>query len=140
MLVLLGIGCQKSAVQPAVTSSSNKPSSTSAQNSVPTDGGVAAKTAAQSAVQVAEQKKIIEEMQAVTAKDADFDGLSDVDERQKYHTDPNNADTDSDGLLDSDEINIYHTDPLKSDTDGDGHKDGQEVSSGYDPLGPGKRK
>lgn len=139
MLVLLGIGCQKSAVQPAGTAAPDKPSSTSAQNAVPTDGA-AAKAAAEAAVEVAQQKKIDEAMNAVAAKDADFDGLSDVDERQKYHTDPNNADTDSDGLLDGDEVNIYHTDPLKSDTDGDGYKDGQEVATKHNPLVPDKRK
>ena len=34
------------------------------------------------------------------------------------------ADTDGDGLTDEDEINIYHTDPNKADTDGDGIDDG----------------
>ncbi|MFA7654253.1 MAG: L,D-transpeptidase family protein [Candidatus Magasanikbacteria bacterium] len=43
-------------------------------------------------------------------------------------------DIDSDGLSDDDEINIYHTDPNNSDTDGDGYDDGIEIINGYSPL------
>jgi len=43
-------------------------------------------------------------------------------------------DTDGDGLSDVDEINIYHTDPNNPDTDGDGFSDGVEVAHGSDPL------
>src|SRR3989338_6348059 len=43
-------------------------------------------------------------------------------------------DSDGDGLSDNDEAQIYHTDPQKADTDGDGHNDGDEVRSGYSPL------
>jgi hypothetical protein len=43
-------------------------------------------------------------------------------------------DSDSDGLTDYDEINIYHTDPNNSDTDSDGYNDGDEIKNGYSPL------
>jgi len=46
-------------------------------------------------------------------RDSDGDGIPDVDELSKYHTDPNSRDTDSDGISDYEEIFIYHTDPLK---------------------------
>lgn len=45
-----------------------------------------------------------------------------------------NVDTDGDGLSNKDEINIYHTDPNKADTDGDGWSDGQEITAGTNPL------
>jgi hypothetical protein len=48
-------------------------------------------------------------------RDSDGDGIPDVDEANKYHTDPNSRDTDSDGLTDYQEIFAYHTDPLKPD-------------------------
>lgn len=50
-----------------------------------------------------------------TKKDTDQDGLTDVDEQQKYHTNPN----------------------IK-DTDGDGYNDGEEIKNSYNPNGPGK--
>ena len=48
-------------------------------------------------------------------RDSDGDGIPDVDELSKYHTDPNSRDTDSDGLTDYQEVFVYHTDPLKPD-------------------------
>ncbi len=46
-------------------------------------------------------------------RDSDGDGIKDVDEIEKYHTDPNKKDTDNDGLSDPEEIFVYNTDPLK---------------------------
>jgi hypothetical protein len=46
-------------------------------------------------------------------RDSDGDGIPDVDEVNKYHTNPNSRDTDSDGLTDYQEIFVYHTNPLK---------------------------
>jgi hypothetical protein len=48
-------------------------------------------------------------------RDSDGDGIPDVDELSKYHTNPNSRDTDSDGLTDYQEVFAYHTDPLKPD-------------------------
>lgn len=47
-------------------------------------------------------------------------------------------DTDADGLTDYEEFNFYHSNPDLADTDGDGFKDGDEVRKGYNPLGAGK--
>ena len=43
-------------------------------------------------------------------------------------------DTDSDHLTDWEEINVYHTDPNNKDTDGDGISDRDEIAAGSDPL------
>lgn len=72
-------------------------------------------------------------MQKAAAVDADFDGLSN-DEEKKSGTDQNNADSDGDGLLDGDELKTFKTNPLKADTDGDGKSDGKEIKSGGNPL------
>lgn len=45
-----------------------------------------------------------------------------------------NIDSDKDGLSDYDEINIYHTDPNNPDTDGDGINDCDEIKKGLNPL------
>jgi len=45
--------------------------------------------------------------------DSDGDGIRDIDEVEKYGTNPNSKDTDNDGLSDYEEIFVYHTDPLK---------------------------
>lgn len=68
--------------------------------------------------------------------DTDRDGLSDYDEINTHHTNPNQIDTDEDGLSDKDEIRTRHTDPTDPDTDGDGYKDGFEYKSGKNPLDP----
>lgn len=69
--------------------------------------------------------------------DSDGDGLTDYDEINVYHTDPNNPDTDGDGLKDGEEVLKYKTNPLNPDTDGDGLKDGEEVLKyRTDPLNP----
>ena len=38
------------------------------------------------------------------------------------------TDSDNDGLSDSEETNIYHTNPQLPDTDGDGYSDGRQVN------------
>ncbi len=43
------------------------------------------------------------------------------------------TDSDNDGLSDSEEINIYHSNPNLADTDGDGYLDGEEVKYNFDP-------
>lgn len=44
------------------------------------------------------------------------------------------SDTDSDGLTDADEINLYHTNPDVADTDGDGYSDFEEIiNKNFDP-------
>jgi len=103
------------------------------------------------------------------AVDSDHDGLTDYQEINIYHTDPNkwdtdgdgygdgyevwngyspliagsarlgSADSDHDGLVDDLEIKLG-TDPNKWDTDGDGYSDGSEVYNGYDPLVAGSAR
>ncbi len=72
------------------------------------------------------------------ALDSDGDGLTDVEEREIYKTDPFKPDTDGDGLTDYEEVKGVHghrTDPLNPDTDGDGLLDGAEVFIfGTNPL------
>ena len=50
------------------------------------------------------------------------------------------SDSDHDGLTNYQEINVYHTDPNKWDTDGDGYSDGEEVAHGYSPLDAGSAR
>lgn len=61
-------------------------------------------------------------------KDTDGDGLTDIDEQQKFRTDINKKDTDGDGLSDGEEVNKHRTDPLMSDSDKDGLSDGLEIN------------
>lgn len=49
---------------------------------------------------------------------------------------PQIADSDNDDLTDYQESQVYHTDPNNPDTDGDGYNDGHEVTAGYDPNMP----
>ena len=63
----------------------------------------------------------------VLAEDRDKDGLSDDDEVNLYHTNPDNNDTDGDGLSDGEEILTYDTNATNPDTDNDGLKDGEEI-------------
>jgi hypothetical protein len=101
--------------------------------------------------------------------DSDNDRVSDEDEINIYHTNPNNSDTDGDGRSDWLELNNgysphnpkevklekndadndglsdrmelnFHVDLTNPDTDGDGFKDGEEVNTGYDPAKPDKIK
>lgn len=46
------------------------------------------------------------------------------------------VDSDNDGLTDKDEKEKYHTNPFKKDTDGDGITDGDEVRNSTDPNNP----
>lgn len=95
--------------------------------------------------------------------DTDSDGLTDADEKNVWHSDPNSSDTDgdgyadktevingynpngsgkldsdSDGLTDYTEMYLYHTDRFNSDSDGDSYPDGLEVANGYSPIGSGR--
>lgn len=63
-------------------------------------------------------------------QDTDGDGLTDLDEINKYQTSYLSADTDGDGLSDGDEVKKYGTNPLNPDTNGDGIKDGEAVRRG----------
>ncbi|MEK7677092.1 MAG: choice-of-anchor X domain-containing protein, partial [Verrucomicrobiota bacterium] len=66
--------------------------------------------------------------------DKDADGLSDTEERDVYHTNPELADSDADALSDHEELFLYHTNPLSPDTDGDQMPDGWEVAHRLNPL------
>ena len=50
-----------------------------------------------------------------------------------------NYDSDKDGLSNIEEKNIYYTDPYNADTDGDGHEDGLEIDNNYSPRHGEKR-
>jgi len=70
------------------------------------------------------------------ATDKDHDGLTD-EEEQSLGTDIYNSDSDADGISDIDEVQKYKTDPMNPDTDGDSYWDGLEILKGYNPLGSG---
>jgi len=105
----------------------------------------------------------------LATEDFDKDGLSDKEENEIYHTDPNIADTDNDGFIDGDEIKnnysplnlekikldkndydkdglsdkmeiLFKTDLTNSDTDGDGYKDGEEIKKRFNPNNKEKIK
>jgi hypothetical protein len=67
--------------------------------------------------------------------DTDDDGVSDGDEVNVHHTDPQVTDSDGDGVSDGVEINIYHTLPNAWDSDGDRLPDGFEVDNLTNSLG-----
>jgi hypothetical protein len=54
------------------------------------------------------------ETNGLSARDTDFDGISDYDELSNFNTNYKSADTDLDGVLDSVEL-LVGTDPLESD-------------------------
>jgi len=115
---------------------------------------------AEQAVQSIQEPLIL----SAQALDTDGDGLTDEQEINIYHTNPNDPDTDTDGFEDGIEIKnnfsplvagkkIYEADydedglsdgaefnlgadPTNKDTDGDGYPDGVEVRNGYDPVNP----
>lgn len=69
--------------------------------------------------------------------DTDGDGLTDMDEINKYNTDPKLADTDGEGLNDFAEVMKYKSNPLNPDTDGEGLNDYAEVMQHKtNPLNP----
>ena len=49
-------------------------------------------------------------------------------------TSPTNRDSDGDGLSDGEEVNTHHSNPNVVDTDADGFDDGFEVSTGFSPT------
>ena len=63
----------------------------------------------------------------VSDGDRDNDGLTNLDELNIYHTNPDLNDTDGDGLIDGEEVNRYFTNPTEVDTDKDGLSDGSEI-------------
>ena len=67
------------------------------------------------------------------AGDQDGDGLSDIDERKVYFTNPMMRDSDADGLSDGEEALTYGTNPNEVDSDGGGVGDGVEVGRDTDP-------
>ena len=71
------------------------------------------------------------------ATDSDGDGLTDYEEKNVYHTDPNSADSDGDGMSDGYEVH-HGLDPKhaatdRDDHDGDGVSDLDEFHNGTDP-------
>jgi hypothetical protein len=80
--------------------------------------------------------------------DTDKDGISDDNEINVYHTDPDQKDTDGDGINDGDELNFWgdnwNADDdedgvinlLDQDSDEDGSSDGREIIGGSDPAQP----
>jgi len=67
--------------------------------------------------------------------DSDRDRIPDVEEINRYGTDPHSYDTDKDGIGDRQEI-LQRTDPTSADTDRDKLTDLQEQYAGTDPTHP----
>jgi hypothetical protein len=67
--------------------------------------------------------------------DSDRDRIPDVEEINRYGTDPKSYDTDKDGIGDRQEI-LQGTDPNSADTDRDQLTDLQERYLGTDPTHP----
>jgi hypothetical protein len=66
--------------------------------------------------------------------DRDADDVSDVDETNVYHSDPNKRDTDGDGINDGNEVNNEKSSPTSLDTDGDGLSDHDEYFTWHTML------
>jgi len=66
--------------------------------------------------------------------DTDADGVSDQDEINKYHSDPNNRDTDGDRVNDGNEVQNEKSNPTSTDTDGDGLSDTDEYYTWHTML------
>jgi hypothetical protein len=67
--------------------------------------------------------------------DSDRDRIPDVEEINKYGSNPHSYDTDRDGIGDRQEI-LQRTDPTSADTDRDRLTDLQESYMGTDPTHP----
>ncbi|HEC75722.1 MAG TPA: PKD domain-containing protein, partial [Thermoplasmatales archaeon] len=68
------------------------------------------------------------QIQIIEIEDTDGDGLTDWEEENIYHTNPNNPDSDGDGVNDYEEVKEYGTDPNDKDTDDDGIEDNVEIN------------
>jgi Bacterial TSP3 repeat len=66
--------------------------------------------------------------------DRDADDVSDQDEINIYHSDPNKRDTDGDGVNDGNEVNNEKSNPTSTDTDGDGLSDHDEYFTWHTML------
>lgn len=66
--------------------------------------------------------------------DKDADDVSDQDEINIYHSDPNNRDTDGDRVNDGNEVNNEKSNPTSTDTDGDGLSDTDEYYTWHTML------
>jgi hypothetical protein len=66
--------------------------------------------------------------------DKDADGVSDQDEVNIYHSDPNNRDSDGDRVNDGNEVNNEKSNPMSTDTDGDGLSDTDEYYTWHTML------
>lgn len=69
------------------------------------------------------------ELEQIAKKVETFESL-----RRERLEGSSSTDTDGDGITDIDERVLFGTDPLRADTDGDGFTDGVEIIKGFDPL------
>ncbi|MDY4838354.1 MAG: hypothetical protein SO160_02250 [Lachnospiraceae bacterium] len=63
---------------------------------------------------------------------SDISGMSRYDKYEMGLQTADNSDSDYDGLTDKEEIEVYHSDPLKASTAGDLYMDGYKVKNGMD--------
>lgn len=76
------------------------------------------------------------ELRPEFANDVDRDGLT-AEQEAQYGTSDTEFDSDADGLSDVEEIERWKTDPTNPDTDGDSYADAFEIANGYNPNGSG---